>query len=429
MFQELGPDARELLGVIAFFPQGVDENNIDWLFPTIAGRKNTFDKFCVLSLTYRSDGFITMLAPIRDHLSPKDPASTPLLCSTKDRYFSRLSVDVRPGQPGSEDARWIRSEDVNVEHLLDVFTTVDSTSGVVWGACVNFMNHLYWQKPRLVVLGAKIEALADDHPSKLDCLSKFSELFQRVGNHTEPKRLLTHILKLAREQEDDGKLARALYFLSIAHISTEQFEEGVREMKEALEVWERLGEITNQVMCLAQLAASLNAAGQLDAAEEAALRVVDLFPENEPLLACRCHHTLGDIYQSKGEIEKAIHHLEVALGIASSSNFPTLWSVVHLSLANLFAGEGRFDDAHTHTEHAKLQAANSNDTCTLGLAMWYQAVFLHRQHRFEEAKSEAVRALEVFEKLGAADYAGDVMEVLRQMDHDFRANVSLNELD
>ena len=49
MFQELGPDARDLLGVVAFFPQGVDENNIDRLFPMIPGRMNMLEKFCVLS--------------------------------------------------------------------------------------------------------------------------------------------------------------------------------------------------------------------------------------------------------------------------------------------------------------------------------------------------------------------------------------------
>jgi len=120
-FQALNPNARDLLGVIAFFPRGVHENNIDWLFPTIDGRKKIFDKFHALSLTHENNGFITILAPIRDHLSPKDPISAPLLHLTKERYFSRLSAGVKPGSPGSKGAKWITSEDVNIEHLLDVY--------------------------------------------------------------------------------------------------------------------------------------------------------------------------------------------------------------------------------------------------------------------------------------------------------------------
>jgi len=187
MFRELGPKARELLGVIAFFPQGVDENNLEWLFPTISDGKNILNRFHVLSLTYRSNGFITMLAPLRDHLCPKDPKSSPLLYATKECYFGRLSVGVYPGKPGYEEARWINSEDVNIEHLLDVFTTIDTNSSGVWDVCSYFMEHLLWHKPRLVLLGPKIEVLPDAHPSKPRCLLWLSELFALVGNYAERK--------------------------------------------------------------------------------------------------------------------------------------------------------------------------------------------------------------------------------------------------
>ena len=184
-FQELGPDAREFLEAVAFFPQGVSGKNVHWQYPTISDAPEMLNKFCVLSLTYRSNGFITMLAPLRDHLRPKDPGSSPLFNTTREHYFSRLSGDIFPGEPGFEEARWITSEDVNVEHLLDVFTTIDGNSTVVWVACARFMAQLYRHKPRAVTLGPKIKGLPDDHPSNAQCLFDFAQLFFSARNLAE----------------------------------------------------------------------------------------------------------------------------------------------------------------------------------------------------------------------------------------------------
>ena len=268
-FQELGSDARDFLKVIAFFPQGIDENNIDRLFPTILRRKDMVDKFCILSLTYRDGDFVMMLAPVRDHLSPKNPMSIPLLCSTRDRYFTRLVVYVEPGKPGFKEAKWIESEDTNVEHLLDVFTTIDAASRSIWDACAHFMNHLLWHKPRLVTLGPKIEALADDHPSKPGSLYHLSRLFETIRNDVERKRLLTLVMELSRERGDNHQLAQALIRLSQVHSNMGFYEEGIRAGKEAVEIFEGLGDAVNQAWALIKLGWVFYHGGQLDSAEEA----------------------------------------------------------------------------------------------------------------------------------------------------------------
>lgn len=47
--------------------------------------------------------------------------------------------------------------------------------------------------------------------------------------------------------------------------------------------------------------------------------------------------------------------------------------------------------------------------------MWLQAVFWHKQYRFEDARFEALRAVDIFEKLGAADAVEGVSELLQQI--------------
>jgi len=415
MYQELGPDAREFLGVVAFFPQGINEENTDWLFPTISDGPDIFDKFCVLSLTYRTNGFVTMLAPLRDHLRPKDPTSSLLLGVTKERYFSRLSTYIYPDSPDFEESRWIASEDVNVEHLLDVFTSIDADSKNVWDVCARFMNHLYWHKPRLVTLGPKIEALPDDHPSKPRCLQELSSLFCSVGHSAEAKRILIHTLKLWRERGDDLWVGVTLCDLSGVNQLMGLCREGTRQAKEGLEIFERLGYAAGQAGCLVNLAHLLRTDGQLDAAEEAASRAINLLPgKGNELRVCEGHRTLGSIYQQKGDRGKAIHHFEIDLAIASSLNFHQELFWARFGLAGLFFQEGRFTDAYAHVEQAKSHVVNN--TYLLARTSLLQAWFWYQQHMFEEAKSGALCALSALEKLGATKDVESTRKLLGGID-------------
>ena len=400
-FRELGPDARALLGVVAFFPQGIDENNLDWLFPTTPKRKYIFDKFRVLSLTYRSNGFITMLAPLRDYLRPEHPKTSPLLYTTKECYFRRLSVRTDSGEPDLAEARWITSEDVNVEHLLDVFTTIDANSNDVWDVCGYFMEHLHWHKRRLVLLGPKIEALPDAHRSKPGCMFQLSRLFHSVGNFSEAKRLLVCTLGLWRDRKSDFQVAGVLRFLAGINHLLDLHKEGIQQAKEAFEICTQLGDISGQARSLQCLAVSLFNDNQLKAAEAAASRAIDLFSRNRQLqfAVCQCRHILGDICRLNHETKKAMDHLEAALQIASSLKLRDQQFPILFSLADLFFDQRRFDDAHAHIERAKSHAVN--DPYLLGHAMRRQAAFWCLQRRFAEAESEALQAITVLEKVGA----------------------------
>ena len=411
-FHSLGPDARNLLGVVAFFPQGIDEKNLDWLFPTISNRKNMFDTFCVLSLAYRSADFVTMLAPIRDYLCPQDPQSSPLLCATRDHYFSRLSVYIAPEAPGFEETAWIVAEDTNVEHMLGVFMSIDPDRDDTSDAFCGFMQHLYWHKPRQTMLGQKVEALADHHRFKSRCLIELSTLLQRIGHHTEGKRLLTRTLELERQWEDNLQVARALRLLSNANRDLEFHKEGIQQVKEALEIYGQTGETSGKIHCLNLLAFLLLDDNQLDAAEDTASRAIVIATETgEEYQLCELHRALGNIYGSKGEKEKAIHHFETALGIASRFNWHNVLFCIHEAFALFSYDRGELEDATAQIKLAKSHAVN--EPYQLGFATELQANVWYLQLRLEDAKSEASRALEIFEKLGAVERAGHCRDLLQ----------------
>jgi tetratricopeptide (TPR) repeat protein len=419
-FVNLVFNSRDLLEVVAFFPQGIDEKHLDWLFPSISDRKNIFDKFCALSLTYRSNGFITMLAPIRDYLSPQDPQSSPLLCATRDHYLVRLSVDVHPDKPGFGEARWIVLEDVNVEHLLNVFTSAEPVAGDIWVACFHFIEHLTWHKPRQTILRSKVEKLSDDHRCKPRCLLELSRLFGQVGNFAKQKRLLTHALELERRVGDDTRVAKTLQHLSHANRLLHLNKEGIRQAKEALEISERIGDTELEVGCLNALAWVLSADKQFDVAEEVATRAIDLIREKgREFLLCELHRVLGNTYRSKGEMKKAIRHFETAIRIASPFNWHDQLFWIHYSITVLHRDKRQFDDANTHIKRAKSYVVD--EPYKLGCAIETQANIWYRQQRLEDAKSEALSALELFENSGITSNVKTCLDLLELIERAIKA--------
>ena len=412
MFQELGPDAREVLGVVAFFPQGVHEDNVGGLFSKVSDRQTLFDTFYNLSLTYRGNGFITMLAPLRDYLHPADPTASPPLLAAKEYYFGRLSVELCPGEPGFEESRWIKSEDVNVEHLIDVFASDDPDSENVWDACYHFMDHLYWHKPRLAILGLKVEALPDTHPAKPRCLLFLSRLFAEVGNWAEQKRILDQSLGLWREKGEDYWVAEALIYLSDVNRTSEHHREGIQQAEEALEIFKKLGETRQQAHCLIILASLFLGEQRFPEAGKAASRAKKLSKDRDEFGLCQIYRVLGALNLSKGKTKKAIRHFEKSLRIASRLGLGTPLSEGHLSLAYLYIKRRKLTDARTHSDHAKSHAGN--DMHRLGRAFYVSACVLFEQARYMEVVSEVSRALAIFEKLGATDLAGEARQLLEE---------------
>ena len=165
------------------------------------------------------------------------------------------------------------------------------------------MEHLYWHKPRLTISTPKIKGLPDDHRSKPGCLYQLSRLFVSVGNRAEQKQLLVRALTIWRERGSDRDVASALMELSGVNQATGLHKERIQQAKEASEILERLSDTGSQAQCLINLAHLLRSDNQLDAAEEVALRAINLLPEKgKEFRVCESHRALGHIYQDRKSV-------------------------------------------------------------------------------------------------------------------------------
>ena len=334
-----------------------------------------------------------------------------LLCMAKERYFTRMSAEINRNGLEYGESRWITSEDVNVEHLLDIFTEVNANSDSVRDASVDFMTHLVWHKRRPTVLRLKVEGLPDGRHSKPRDSLDISRFLPSVRNHVKRKRLLNTLDHCGAWGNDRG-VALLLWQLSEANRLLGLPEEGGRLAEEAREISEQLGDAVSPTRSLHSLVVQLYSDEKLGAAEEAPPCTTGLLPEEgDRYLVCKSHRLLSHIYYPRGETEWAIYHLGVSLRIASSFNWHDQLFLTHYEFAQLFLVEGRFDEGQAHIECAKSYAVSY--TYNMGRAMALQAWSWYKQHRLEEARSEALDACDASEKLW---FARGCRELLRRIE-------------
>jgi hypothetical protein len=96
-------------------------------------------------------------------------------------------------------------------------------------------------------------------------------------------------------------------------------------------------------------------------------------------------------------------------------------------MAILSYEEDELDDAQSHITQAKLHAVD--DKFCLGRAMNTEASILLEQDRVEDARSEALGAKEIFEKLGAAADLERVGDLLRDIEEAMESRNTPSEPD
>ena len=178
-------------------------------------------------------------------------------------------------------------------------------------------------------------------------------------------------------------------------------------------MYERMGDIAGQAECLNQLSQVFLDDGQLDAAEDATYHGINLMERGQEYDLCQFHQVLGDIYESKGEKEKKIHHFKIAIRIASPPNWHSELFWIHYQLSILFRCEDNLGNANTSIEQAKSYV--NNDPYNLACAMHVQALVWYLQDKLEASKLEALDALKIYEEIGSAHNAESCRGLLQEI--------------
>ena len=405
--QSLGDDAREVMRAIAFLPRGVNRNKLPEIFPSVSNIREIFDTLGRMSLTLRSDdGFVTMLAPIRLHMSADEDYGD-LLDDLRTYYYTELdaSSQLSPGDDGFEQTKWIGSEDDNVERLINHFLISSSSDRdeitEASTACENFLHLLYAQKPRRTILGPLVEKLPEDDNelavAKAWCLRRLGELERYLGDLAEARELLSDAQNLFLHEGMRNPAASCL--LQVARIGRDlgEYVEAERQFREASAIFSELRDSDGEAHCnhglgrmLLKMGKGVEAAPFLEDAQEYFESLEDWQNVSEIRIS------LGRVELSEQNLEDAQNHFEAARDIAEKmENWNWLAECLRWE-AEVSLKLEQWEKAHRLLGEARKYFLNTNDIRWAATCLMARGSAHCDQQEFPIAMAELSQALEEF---------------------------------
>ncbi|KAG2141950.1 hypothetical protein DEU56DRAFT_911281 [Suillus clintonianus] len=187
---DLGVDGRRALSIIAFLPQGLNEDLASDLLPSLPQVDAICDVLCMQSLVYRQDKFIKMLAPVRHYV--QDSLSLPDSTCLQEIYtFYCRTVDLYSGDR-DQYADIIISDHLNIEHVV-AFKLAHNQDGTgeIYDVCWQFLLCLEKHLPRPTTLSLAISNIVENSSTlslKAHCLSALARLYDALSQLAEAVR-------------------------------------------------------------------------------------------------------------------------------------------------------------------------------------------------------------------------------------------------
>ena len=234
---------------------------------------------------------------------------------------------------------------------------------------------------------------------------------ERSGSHGEAIQLYEETIVEAETGNEFAVLSEALRRLAVLRHHRDDHERAMNLCQRAWETAQRANSDLLAAEALNTLGGLSLTRGDLDAARKTFLRALELGTMSRELRA-RVEQNLGILANIQGELYEAMTRYERSLASYRAAGDEHGCAIAYHNLGMVSADRELYDAADGYYRESLRIAERIGDLHLQGLCLVNQAEVDVMRQRFENARQNAERALQLFDQLGARGAKADAYRVI-----------------